>query len=148
MVISVSMSAIFFCISWFLARGTPNCILWTSVHVNKLQANNFCIYSLQVRTSKNSRSIYIHYHLLSRMSVSVRRKLKDPLTCPMYIAGQHGNRTQQHLVTPRQCHSEHCLNTQRDPDRRNTDIKTLSITYHPSSSWRCVIQSWCIRRRY
>lgn len=36
MVISVSMSAIFFCISWFLARGTPNCILWTSQYVNKL----------------------------------------------------------------------------------------------------------------
>lgn len=44
----------------------------------------------------------------------------------MCIAGQHGNRTQQHLVPPRQCHSEHCLNTQRDPDRRHTE-KTSTI---------------------
>lgn len=38
MVISVSMSAIFFCISWFLASGTPN---WILIQDREMETNVF-----------------------------------------------------------------------------------------------------------
>lgn len=88
MVISVSMSAIFFCISWFLASGTPN---WILIGEKKNHENGKVI------------------------TINMVFMLTILFTCPKCTVVQHESRILQLPELPRQYHTGHCSDNQRGP---------------------------------
>lgn len=121
-VISVSMSAIFFCINWFLARGTPNWILigrqkdtYSIVHQSlwiHAEKDNLNMCSMIMLT-------FAHFlpHQPDPLNLTLTYTKIDSIsrTCPECTVGQRGSRIQQLLELPRQCHSVHCWDSRRDP---------------------------------
>lgn len=113
-VISVSMSAIFFCISWFLARGTPNWILIEG-HTD-MKSKGWCWHRLWI--------FCLAFYQQDNVSVMPIKglELEWPetsnrilLTCLECTDERHGSRIQLLRELPMQCHTGHCSDSQRDP---------------------------------
>lgn len=123
MVISVNMSAIFFCISWFLAIGTPNWILvWKTMTPLEL-----CLtISKNILGGRKIHFIELNYNLTMDTCAHVTWgyiwQTAETPTCRVCTVELYGNRTLQHQERPMQSHTEHCSSSQTDPKARKIRV--------------------------
>ena len=64
---------------------------------------------------KLSQSMQIPAILTSTCIIIIQFKIRKSLTCLMYIVLLFQGKTQQHRELPRQYHTVHCSNNQKDP---------------------------------
>ena len=105
MVISVSMSAIFFCISWFLASGTPNWIL------DQRGTSHRSVSGLNSNTTRG------------------QVVLVCLLTCRVCTDELRGSRTLQHPAPPMRFHTGRCSSSRKVPasNRRRSAISKCTL---------------------
>lgn len=163
-VISVSMSAIFFCISWFLANGTPNWILvkyWNTgfkiFTQNKpylwLNSYMLCRFILDKTEScssmflKTKKFFWDHWLMFGYRFLPQRclYNCSDVLTCPLCTDVLHGSRTLQLPALPRRSRNERCLSSQMDPGQHQKwGIINLQQVIHGTVERTYVIGAWVI----
>lgn len=123
MVISVNMSAIFFCISWFLASGTPNWILMQKTTLLFMFVNKKNLKRIINITFKQTKKLKLHY------SDDFWHMHVWRLTCQVCTVELHGNRTLQHPERPKQYHNERCSSSRRDPEATNVEWWAIDTKY-------------------